>query len=599
MDKNTILAVVLSVIVITIGMTIQSMFYTPTVTTEQTATDNTSVQAEELAPSENTYVSSNLSYGSGVKGSFKPVDDSNADKMPFQYETGVFQVVFDPAGASVSSIKLKEHKENNGDMVDLVFNGEDGKDAFLMYGGQDKTTPIDAVFNHRIEGNKVIFTQDFVIEGSKDPFTITKTYTFGGESEYLFEINIDIQNSVNKAIPLSFDNEAYTLAYEPQIGPEFVTMPQDQYEYRHFYVKNDGSKKKSLINMKNGKYTSEKTISWVALVGKYFSMIAIPDATNYTLSLEEHSDSDSDVPFKSAMYFTRPSAKSAHISDTFRFYAGPQLKKCMTIYDHAEDNSFGATGLNLEAALDSSSWLGWLENFLMLLLTLFYKIIPNYGIGIILVTFLLKAVLYPVTKKGMDNTAKMSSLGPKMEEIKSKYPDNPQKQNELMAALYKKEKINPMSGCLPMLIQFPILIAFFGLLNKHFELRGAMFIPGWIPDLSQPDTVLTFGFKIPFLGNQLHLLPIIYTVSMIYSMKITQNSSTGGSQQGMMKFMTYGMPAIFFFMLYNSPSGLMLYWTVMNAISIVQQLFTNAKQKKQKKSATVVKATPVTNKKKK
>jgi YidC/Oxa1 family membrane protein insertase len=178
----------------------------------------------------------------------------------------------------------------------------------------------------------------------------------------------------------------------------------------------------------------------------------------------------------------------------------------------------------------------------------------------------------------------MSALGPKMEEIKTKYPNNPQKQNELMADLYKKEKINPMGGCLPMLIQFPILIAFFGLLNKHFELRGAMFIPGWIPDLSQPDTVFTFGFNIPFLGNQLHLLPIIYTVSMIYSMKITQNSSTGGSSAGMMKFMTYGMPIIFFFMLYNSPSGLMLYWTVMNAISIVQQIITNSKQKKQKEA---------------
>jgi YidC/Oxa1 family membrane protein insertase len=583
MEKNTILAVVLSVIVITLGMTVQTMFF-PTQTTESAAPSQTkTTTTAELAPSESVHVGSSLAYGSGVKGSFKPVNDTKADKAKFTYETDVFSVEFNPVGASVSALYLKDHKETDGKPVDLLFNGKDGHDAFLMYAGNDMTTPIDATFNYKIDRNQIIFSQDFMIEGSDEPFTITKTYTFGPK-EYLFEINVAIQNSVNKAIPLSFDNTAYTLAFEPQIGPSFTKMPQDQYEYRHFYLKKDGDKNKTQVKMSNGKYSSDATVSWVALTSKYFSMIAIPDATQYTITLREYADTESDVPYKSTLGLSRPAARSASTSDTFRFYLGPQLKKDMVIYDHAEDNSFGASGLNLEKALDSSSWLGWLENFLMWILSIFYKIIPNYGIGIILVTFLLKAILYPLTKKSMDSTAKMSALGPKMEEIKTKYPNNPQKQNELMADLYKKEKINPMGGCLPMLIQFPILIAFFGLLNKHFELRGAMFIPGWIPDLSQPDTVFTFGFNIPFLGNQLHLLPIIYTVSMIYSMKITQNSSTGGSSAGMMKFMTYGMPIIFFFMLYNSPSGLMLYWTVMNAISIVQQIITNSKQKKQKEA---------------
>jgi len=145
-----------------------------------------------------------------------------------------------------------------------------------------------------------------------------------------------------------------------------------------------------------------------------------------------------------------------------------------------------------------------------------------------------------------------------------------------------------------MLVQFPILIAFYGLLNKHFELRGAMFIPGWIPDLSMPDTVFTFPFTIPFLGNQLHLLPIIYTVSMIFSMKITQNAQTAGSQQSMMKMMTYGMPIMFFFVLYSAPSGLILYWSVMNAISIFQQMYTNRKKKaeQQEEAATNVRTFP-------
>ena len=135
-----------------------------------------------------------------------------------------------------------------------------------------------------------------------------------------------------------------------------------------------------------------------------------------------------------------------------------------------------------------------------------------------------------------------------------------------------------MGSCLPMLIQFPIFIALYGLLSTHYELRGAMFIPGWIPDLSVPDNVATLPFSIPFLGNGIHLLPIIYTASMIFSMKITQTTNTQSAQQSMMKFMTYGMPIIFFFILYNAPSGLLLYWTVMNFISILQQVYVNKKK---------------------
>jgi len=515
---------------------------------------------------------------------------NQGSSAPFTFSTEYFIVEFNPNGASVSSFKLKKHLDN-GQPVELLFKSPQSNDAFLLYAGKDKTNPIDANFRYQISGNKVIFTQEFALlsedgKSAGDPFTITKTYTFGNE-DYLFQIDVATKNSVNKAVPLSFENAAYTLAFEPQIGPSFASL-DNNYNYRRFYIKEDGSSKKNQVKLSNGAYTTTKPLSWVALVGKYFSLIAIPDATNYTVSLME--DSDAGLPLESSIFLTRPSIKSASQTDTFRFYAGPQLKGDMIIYNDASLNSFGVANLQLEQALDSSSWLGWLETILKTILNLLYKVIPNYGVGIIILTFLLKLVLYPISKKGMESTAKMASLSPKMAEIKEKYPDNPTKQNEEMAALYKKEKINPMGGCLPMLLQFPILIAFYGLLNKHFELRGAMFIPGWIPDLSMPDTVFTFGFNIPFLGNQLHLLPIIYTVSMIYSMKITQNASTSGSQQGMMKFMTYGMPLMFFFVLYNAPSGLILYWSVMNALSIFQQLYTNKKKSREaaeKKSASV------------
>ena len=578
MDKNTILAIILSVVVITVGMSIQATFFGPT--TVEPAQTQTAVSASEegyLAPASYAQLPSSLAWGSGLPGSLTAVGQQPGS-TPFTFTTEYFSITFNPAGASISSFRLNKHLDK-GEPVELLFKDSESHDAFLLYAGNDRSNPIDAVFAHTVVGNTVTFSRDFAILGQDgtpgDTFTITKTYTFG-DADYLFEVDVEMTNSVNKAIPLVYENSAYTLAFEPQIGPSFASLDKN-YNYRRFYIREDGAKKKTMPKLSSGLYTTGKPLSWVALAGKYFSFIAVPDATSYTVSLTEQAGEE--IPLESSMYFTRPTIRGASQVDTWRFYAGPQLKRDMAPYNDATQNSFGVSGLNLEAALDSSSWLGWLETILKAILNFLYRLIPNYGVGIILLTFLLKLLLHPITKKGMESTAKMSALSPKMEEIKQRWPDNPTKQNEEMAALYKKEKINPMGGCLPMLLQFPILIGFYGLLNKHFELRGAMFIPGWIPDLSRPDVVATLPFNLPFLGNELHLLPIFYTVSMIFSMKITQ-SGTGGAagQQGMMKMMTYGMPIMFFFVLYNAPSGLILYWSVMNSISIVQQLYTNKKK---------------------
>jgi YidC/Oxa1 family membrane protein insertase len=130
-----------------------------------------------------------------------------------------------------------------------------------------------------------------------------------------------------------------------------------------------------------------------------------------------------------------------------------------------------------------------------------------------------------------------------------------------------------MSGCLPLLIQFPIIIAMFNLFNNYFEFRGAMFIPGWIPDLSVGDSLMTFNFNIPFLGNALRLLPVIYVASQLLFGKLTPTAPGGSNMQ--MKMMMYGMPIFFFFIFYNAPSGLLLYWTTSNVLQLVQQLIIN------------------------
>jgi YidC/Oxa1 family membrane protein insertase len=245
-----------------------------------------------------------------------------------------------------------------------------------------------------------------------------------------------------------------------------------------------------------------------------------------------------------------------------------------------------------------------LEKGLKWLLLLFYKIAPNYGIAIILLTLFIKILFFPLTKKGSEATLRMQALAPKTKELQDKYKTNPQKLQAEMANLYKQEGYNPISGCLPMLLQIPIFISMYSLFNNHFDLRGAMFIPGWIPDLSIPESILDFpeGFKLPLLGwTALRLLPFIYVGSQLIYGKVTQ--TPGQQTNSQMKMMLYVMPVMFFFILYNVPSGLLIYWIFSNILTMVQQIiinkYTRAKRAQEEQSVVIQPAKTVIAPKKK
>ncbi len=566
MDRNTIIAIVLSVIVITVGMTINMVFFPPEYVDAGTQTTQTVDPA---------------SMPSG--GAVITAVGEEGDSQPFTVTTQAFEMTFDPAGASVESIRLLNHRESTtGEPVELLVKDSSGRNAFLLYTDESFSDPVDAVFDYVIDDSddevvSVVFTRDFESDGSL--FQIQKRFAIPKAEEYLFSVNVAMESLDGNPIPI----DSYTLGYDPQVGPWFQQLDNSYGEYRRaMYREVDDNNTHNVTSFDNGlSVVDDEQVGWAATNGKYFTVIGVPDqATSYETSFRQ-TTGDSLISQVNSFYFTRTGISGTSFSDVYRYYTGPKLATFLDLYDVQNNNVFGLGGLMLDEVLDSSSWLGWLQTLLRWVLQFFYRLIPNYGVAIILLTILVKLLIQPISKKGMDSTAKMSALAPKVQELQTKYKDDPQTLNAAMAKLYKDEGISPMGSCLPMLIQFPIFIALYGLLSTHYELRGAMFIPGWIPDLSVPDTVFTLPFNIPFLGNGIHVLPIIYTASMIYSMKVTQATSTQQTgQQGMMKFMTYGMPIIFFFILYNAPSGLILYWTVMNFISILQQMYVNKKKTK-------------------
>jgi YidC/Oxa1 family membrane protein insertase len=516
------------------------------------------------------------------------------DAVPAQtvvIETDLLRVTLSNEGGDITSFRLRQHKDSvsTGDEeVDMIFSGDTPGHAFTVAFGSWTTTPVTSRFNiNRTGEHSVEFSRAFSLGESGQTFTLKKKYTFI-PGEYLFQLDVTIDSS--GLPPLNFNGTAYTLGFGPQIGPRFDRVDEQQNYRRYFTFVNGKMKQEKVGPAANVEVNSRFT--WAALAGKYFAFIAVPDATSYTAVFSQKQNDDG-LAQSSRFYLARPALQASHTTDVYRFYLGPKTQDALGIYDNAR-NVFKYTDLQIsKLGATSGFWsiLNPLEWVLKQILAFFNNIVHNYGVAIILVTLVVKILLFPLTKKGSEGTLRMQMISPKIKELQEKYKDNPQKMNMEMANLYKKENYNPLSGCLPMLLQMPIFFAMYSLFNNHFDLRGAMFIPGWIPDLSLPETIWNFApARIPLLGwSDIRLLPFIYVASQLIYGKVTQTPDTAGNSQ--MKMMLYAMPIVFFFVLYNVPSGLLVYWIMSNVLTMIQQLAIN-KYMKQRKAALGLNAEP-------
>jgi YidC/Oxa1 family membrane protein insertase len=467
----------------------------------------------------------------------------------------------------------------------MVLSGDTEARAFGVAFGGATAAPLSDLFEtERLSDTEIEFSRAF--SRGDSVFTLRKKYTFVPD-EYMFELSVTIDGGASVP-PLVFPGEAgdasYTLSFGPQIGPRFKALDERE-DYRRYIVFMNGKRRDEKVSASNDAVVSAG-ISWAAIAGKYFTFIAVPDATRYgyVFSMKGPEAGLSSV---SRLYIERPPLHSSVQTDTFRFYLGPKTSSTLDIYETNKSYWKDLSALNLSAAANTSGFwaiLNPLEWVLKKLLTLFYRVIPNYGLAIILVTLLVKVILFPLTRKSSEGTMRMQAIAPKIKELQEKYQGNPMKLNAEMGALYKKEGYNPLSGCLPMLIQIPIFFAMYNLFNNHFDLRGAVFIPGWIPDLSQPEFVASFApARLPFLGwSEIRVLPFIYVGSQLLYGKVTQ--TPGQQSNAQMKMMLYVMPIVFFFVLYNVPSGLLVYWIMSNILTLIQQLAIN-KYLNQKKAA--------------
>lgn len=578
MEKNTAWAIGLSSIVL-IGFFFLQTFLAPKQSAQTPAASNSTEQVSSGQSSSTPVTDSTTEPEKTINASAK----DSVKEETFVIETNKLKVTFTNRGGDVIGYELKDHKDTDtGNFIEMADNITKTNRAFALTLGGANEAIIDDIFNARkINDNTIGFFKNYSVknaDGTTGVFTLVKTYEFNPD-DYAFKLTVNVDGAENFK-GLDVNGAAYSLRTSPQIGP-FYNPKMNRYENRQFIAYN-GNKKKKVILGTNQTKAYEKGWEWVAMAGKYFEVLACP-ADNSTMLDKVVYTSKSDIADKTncQAIVTRRAIDTTAAEDVYYIYVGPRNEKDLRIYNVADKNPWKLEGVRFDDSMQTSGILSWLEVILKFLLELINKVVKNWGISIIILTALLKFAMFPITAKTAKSTVKMQEMQPKMQALQEKYKDNPQKLNEQTAKLYKEIGYNPLSGCLPMVFQFVILFAMYNLFNNYFEFRGASFIPGWISDLSAGDNIKTLGFNIPLLGNHIRLLPVIYVISQLLFGKITNNGGTTASQNaGQMKMMMYGMPILFFFLFYNAPSGLLLYWTISNLIQLGQQLYINSKIKK-------------------
>jgi len=253
----------------------------------------------------------------------------------------------------------------------------------------------------------------------------------------------------------------------------------------------------------------------------------------------------------------QPNAKQSW-NQSFTLYTGPADYEILKTYGRQMEN-IPERGV---------SWLRWLANFFAWFLKLLHRYIPNYGVVLLIFALVMKLVLHPLTHKQMEHGFKQQKLAPQVQQIQKLYPNDRIKQQQELSKLYKEHKTSPMAGCLPVLIQFPIIIPLYSVLRYSLDMRNASFI-FWLKDLSEPD---------PYL-----VLPIIMAIFMILQslmmrppkMDESQMDDKQKAMQSQQKMMTWMMPIMMFFIFRGMPAGLVLYWTAFNILSVVHQYYMN------------------------
>ena len=469
-----------------------------------------------------------------------PASTTLAKRAVINITTDVFKVKIDTKGGDIVETDLIDYKETKGSDVPFMLLGEfDGKQYFSQSGLIGLNGP-DASANGRptyqseqtsytLTGDELRVPLQFT---DSNGVSFTKTYVFK-KGQYDVGLEYKVNNTTSSPVLVQLYTQIKRTVQEKggmvdqnYLGAAYGT-DEEPYEKYSF---SDMADKNLNINTQGG---------YVAFIQHYFVSAWVPmqDQANTLYSLITKSNA--------AIIGVKDEAVNVQAGSeqvlTATYYMGPK-----------ESDKLEAIHTDLDLTVDYG-WLWFISQPLFVLLKWLHSILGNWGVAIIAITIIVKSLMYPLTKAQYTSMAKMRALQPKMKALKEKYGDDRQKFGQATMEMYRKEKVNPMGGCFPILLQMPIFLALFYVFLESTELRHAEFVL-WLTDLSAKD---------PY-----YVLPILFGLSMFVTQKLQPMTVTDPMQQKMMTF----MPVIFSVFFLWFPSGLVLYWLVSNLISIVQML---------------------------
>jgi YidC/Oxa1 family membrane protein insertase len=455
-------------------------------------------------------------------------------------DTDLFQIAFSNRGGVVKSWLLKKYKEHSGAPLQLVNTlSHADPPAALYFPTQKPAVDLNqALYEVHTDADGLAISFDY----SNGSVVARKSFQFR-KSSYLLEVSTEVTAGGN---PLP-----HQIEWRGGFGDLAVANPAGDQQTLRFDVTDAKLVKSGAKAAKDGPVTVTGNYSFAGIEDKYFVAAFLPDRST-AVAMTTFSDNApathdaKEVPFAGTAVSDGP-------ANRFSLYVGPK-----------DIDILRAVNPRLEQVVDFG-WLSVLAKPLFLIVHwVADRVVQNYGWSIILVTIALNFVLFPLKITSIKSMKKMQALQPQIAAINDKYKNvglrDPKKaeQNQEVMELYKKHGVNPMGGCVPMLLQIPFFIAFYKVFSVSVEMRGANWL--WVTDLSQPETL------------PIHLLPIIMVASQFVMQKMTP-TTTGGdpNQQKMMQF----MPLMFGFMFYNLSSGLVLYYLTSNLVGVAQQLFFN------------------------
>ena len=510
-------------------------------------------------------------------------------------ETDLYTAVLSTKGGTIQRFTLKEYDQfNQKDPIQIVDTTAGGALSLSF------TTPT----RRRVDTRSLYFsanTDADTIRVTDEDFTLTFEAELGRgalRQSYTFHPDdYDLGLSVQQVNPASFvTREGYEIAWHGGVPYSEGGDDEQELQYSGLYAKNgEVIESITLSSEDHSEKRIDGEISWMAVKNKYFTAALMPDnpehAQGATLIGDKVAQSGGGVDVKNLtgrIQFPRPRGESE--VDQFHLYAGPIDYYSLADYDR------GLYGM-VDYGWDWFEWITKpLAKYLYIpMLTYLGGGLPTdtvqawglpswfaaglpYGIVVILMAVLIKTLVYPLTKSSYRSMAQMRELQPKMQEIKDKYDDEPEKQQEEMMKLYRETGVNPIGGCLPMFLQYPILISLYQFIPMSIQLRQKSFL--WASDLSAPDVILQLPFTIPFYGDYVAGFTLLMGLAMVVTMRV--QSTGGGAAGGQAKMFMYAMPAVIFFIFNRFASALSLYYLFYNLMTAAQQKWINMQLEEEK-----------------